>query len=375
MANEWRRGTFTYDAVGQSHTTTNIINAFTSFLTQNGWSVPGWSASATDRYFVRSDHGSSDVWHYTGDGPTQKCGIRVFVSGNSIRIRPFLENQAANGAQIDIGATQEMVITVDNTAPNNYLLIGGEFGLYVEAGRDGLPSNLGHGFVGTFLPIPEFYGSKDAQRKWTAQGFCCDLVGTLKFSAGRTGSQSCFIVNDGTNRAFSPALQPTVCRGTTSVYNNAQVNTPYGALSHRRLAFSTPGNVSTGISPLDLVSTFGFSWLAAQNNARYVISEMLFAPSYNGSATTNNYATAVATVATGATTGSPSNISYADPSSFWRKVEKFAVVEYTLTPWANITDAVSGLAYRVANVPDGGRTARIAIQWPDSGNVTTISLT
>jgi hypothetical protein len=368
MANEWRRGTFTYDAVGQSHTTTNIINAFTSFLTQNGWSVPGWSASATDRYFVRSDHGSSDVWHYTGDGPTQKCG-------NSIRIRPFLENQAANGAQIDIGATQEMVITVDNTAPNNYLLIGGEFGLYVEAGRDGLPSNLGHGFVGTFLPIPEFYGSKDAQRKWTAQGFCCDLVGTLKFSAGRTGSQSCFIVNDGTNRAFSPALQPTVCRGTTSVYNNAQVNTPYGALSHRRLAFSTPGNVSTGISPLDLVSTFGFSWLAAQNNARYVISEMLFAPSYNGSATTNNYATAVATVATGATTGSPSNISYADPSSFWRKVEKFAVVEYTLTPWANITDAVSGLAYRVANVPDGGRTARIAIQWPDSGNVTTISLT
>lgn len=375
MANEWKRGTFTYDAVGLSHTTTNIINAFTSFLTQAGWSVASWSVSTTDRYFTRTDHGSSDVWHYTGDGPTQKCGIRVYVSGNSIRIRTFLENAAGAAAQIDSGATHEMIITVDNTAPNNYAVIGGEFGLYVECGRDGLPSNLGHGFVGTFMPIPEFNGSKDSQRKWVSQGFVCDLTGTLKFSQGRAGTQTCFITNDGSNRAFSPALFPGLCRGTISMYNNSQVNNPTGALSHRKNIFSFVGSITSGSDAFSVWCSFGSSWLAAQNNARYAISAMLFAPSFNGVVNSNNFAACQGSVTTGNTTGSPGTTYISDASAFWRKVEKFAVVEHTLTPWANITDAVSGLAYRVANVPDGGRTARIAVQWPDSGNVVTVSLT
>lgn len=374
MANEWKRGTFTYDAVGLAHTTANIMNAFTSFLTQCGWAVASWSVSSTDRYFTRTDHGSSDVWHYTGDGPTQKCGIRVTISGLSIRLRAFVENSGGTAAQSDTGATQEMIITVDNTAPNNYLLIGGEFGIHVECGRDGLPSNLGVGFIGTFLPIPEFYGSKDSQRKWSAQGFVCDLSGTLKFSSGRAGTQSCFITNDGSNRAFSPQLYVTLSRGTTNLYANTQVNNPYGGLSHRKNITSCQGSATTGTTWMDFLCTFGSTWLSGNNNARYAISGMVFAPTFNGANTSLNFTPTGGSVGTGATTGSPGNPYFCDSSAFWRKVEKFAVVEYTLTAWANIADAVTGIAYRVVNVADGGRTSKIAVEWPNISNVVTIAL-
>lgn len=373
--NEWKRGTFTYDAVGLSHTTANIMNAFTSFLTQCGWAVPAWSVSTTDRYFIRSDHGTSDVWHYTGDGPTQRCGLRVYISSLTIRIQAFVENSGQTASFITTGTAQEIVITVDNTAPNNYLLVGGEFGLYLECGRDGQPNNLGQGFVGTFLPIPEFYGSKDSQRKWSAQGFVCDLVGALKFSTGRAGTQQCLITNDGSNRAFSPSLYPTLSRGTTNLYANTQVNNPYGGLSHRKNILGNVGNTGSGVTWMDLLSTFGSVWLSGNNNARYAISGMLYAPTYNGAGTTLNFVPCASSVVTGATTGAPSTPYMCDASAYWRQVTKFAVVEYTLTAWANITDAVSGLAYRVVNVADGGRTARIAVEWPDSGNVLTISLT
>lgn len=374
MANEWKRGTFTYDAVGLSHTTANIMNAFTSFLTQVGWATASWSVSSTDRYFTRTDHGSSDVWHYTGDGPTQKCGLRVTISGLTIRLRAFVENSGGTAALSDTGSTQEMVITVDNTAPNNYLLIGGEFGIHVECGRDGLPSNLGVGFIGTFLPIPEFYGAKDAQRKWSAQGFVCDLNGTLKFSTSRGSTQTCFITNDGSNRAFSPQLQPDVSRGTTNLYANTQANNVRGVLSHRKNIVGMNGATSGGDYTTSVLATFGSAWLSGQNNARYVISGLVYSPVFNTTPTTVNVVGISASVATGATTGSPTSPYMYDASAFWRKVEKFAQVEYTLTPWANITDAVSGLAYRVVNIADGGRTAKIAVEWPSAGNVVTITL-
>jgi len=316
------------------------------------------------------------VWAFTGDGPTQKCGLRLTISGLTFRLRAFLENSTGTGAVADTGASQEIVLTIDNTAPNNYLLIGGEFGVYVESGRDGLPNNLGQGFIGTFLPIPEFYGSKDAQRKWSAQGFCCDLTGNLKFSTGRDGTANTFITNDGTNRVFSACFNPRLSRGTTSLYANTQVNNPYGVLSHRKVLF---GSFATGqITTMEMLATFGSAWLAGNNNGRYAISGLLFAPSYNMTAVSSpNFAPAGGYgIATGTTT-SAGQSSYGlsvDPSAFWRKVEKFAQVDYTLTAWANITDAVSGLAYRVINVADGGRTAKLAVEWPSIANIVTISL-
>jgi hypothetical protein len=49
-----------------------------------------------------------------------------------------------------------------------------------------------------------------------------------------------------------------------------------------------------------------------------------------------------------------------------RIVPRFAVVDYTIIPFANITDIITNKIYRVARVPDGGRTANIGVEWPST---------
>ncbi len=371
MANEWKRGTFTYDAVGLAHTAQNIINGFTSFMTQANWEVPAWASNTLDRYFTRIDYGTSDVWKFNGDGPDQKGGIHIkWNSGSSrIEITAFLENSAGTGAQVETPSGNAIYISVDNTAPNNYLLIGGEHGLYVESGRDGINNNLGQGFVATFLPVDEFYGAKDTQRKWTAQGFCCDLTGNLKFSTLRT---SVYVTNDGSSRAFTSYLNPNVARGTNSLYTNTQADGRLGKLSHRKAIFGQGGATSNG-SGLDGYCTFGSSYLSALNNSRYVISQLLFAPTLfaNDAAAAIN-TSVLGTATTG--TGSLGQGAIIDPTAYWRQVKKFSQVQYDLTAWANITDAVTSTPYRVVGVADGGRTAKLGVEWPSSGNVLTIAL-
>jgi hypothetical protein len=234
------------------------------------------------------------------------------------------------------------------------------------------------GFIGTFLPFPEFYGPKDAQRKWTTQGFSCDLTGKLKFAGNRTATTYVFVTDDGTNRAFSCQLAPSTARGTRSVYTYSAIQPASGRLSHFKNAFGaatyTYGSTTTF---MEYACTFGTVRNAILNNARYVVSGMVFRPTvtdswgndvvWGGNSSVGTDTNTAATDTAGATFG--------DPTVLWRKVPKFAVVEYTMTPWANITDAVSGLAYRVVMVPDGGRTAKIAVEWPDIGNIVTISLT
>lgn len=372
MANEWRRGTFTYDSVGSGHTAQNIINGFTSFLTQNGWVVPGWSSNTLDRYFTRTDYATSDVWNYNGDGPTQKCGIRIlWNSGNSrMELYTFLENTAGNGSQKVINSANVIYLTVDNTAPNNYTLIGGEHGLYVEVGRDGNINNLGHGFIGTFTPWPEMYGSKDAQRMWSTQGFCCDLTGALKFSTNRGGTNSYqYLTNDGSGRLFSTSLSPYICRGTNSVYTATIADDRQGYLFHLRNVLSMTWNQGGAVGGIDKWATFGSNYLSGLSNGRYVVSQLLFVPCI-----TTVDCSSGANIATGTTTGGIGGFMYAtDPGNF-RKVLRFVQLQYDLTPWANITDAVTSTVYRTVLVADGGRTAKIGVQWPDSGNVTTITL-
>jgi hypothetical protein len=362
MSGEWKRGTFTYDVVGLAHTTANLMAAFTSFLTQCGWSVPAWSASVTDRYFVRTDHATSDVWHFTGDGPTQKCGLRVAIVGSTLSVYSFLENTAGNGSYRS--SAQALSVTIDTTAPNNYLLIGGEFGIYLEAGRDGLPSNLGHGFIGTFLPVDEWYSAKNAERKWTSQGFVCHLMGNLAFSADRTHS---IVTNDGTSRKFTAYLAPYIVRGSTSVFTNSQVDDRRIGLSHQRLLNSI---FSIDASYWYYKFTLGSLFLSGMYNGRYVVSGLVVAPSFD------SYNNARSNDGSGSTTTSTVDtyMRVQDGASYWRRVPKFAQVEYTMTPWANIVDAVSGETYRVANIPDGGRTTKIAVSWPAAGDVVTVAL-
>jgi hypothetical protein len=357
MANEWVRGTFSVDAVGSGHTAQNVINGFTSFLTQCGWQVPAWSTNSLDRYFVRTDHGTSDVWWYNGDGPTQKCGIRIFYNSGSSRfeISCFIENTAANGSQKTTNSAHVIYVSWDTTAPNNWLLIGGEHGLYLEVGRDGNPNNLGHAFIGTHVVIPEFYTVRSSADKWNSQGFCCDLVGQLKFSQDRG---YVFVTNDGTSRCFTAYLRPFLCRGSSNLATASPADDPRYALTHRMVQFGCRGDASSNAPTTGhyQLETFGLSF--SPINGKYIVSQLMlrfdFGAVYSGSqgigattsTATNNYGGAVI-----------------DPRNY-RQVKRFAAVDYTLLGFSNIQDAVTGTIYRVGKYTDGGRAGTIGVEWP-----------
>lgn len=54
MAFEWKRASWTYDAIGLGHTNVNICNAIQAFLVDCGWERAAWD-TATDRFFLRTD--------------------------------------------------------------------------------------------------------------------------------------------------------------------------------------------------------------------------------------------------------------------------------------------------------------------------------
>ena len=358
MANEWSRSSFSVDAVGQGHTPQNVINGLTSFLTQAGWSVPAWSTNSLDRYFVRTDHATSDVWWFNGDGPTQKCGIRINYNAGSSRfeIRCFLENTGATGVQRWTLDAQAAYITWDGTAPNNWLVIGGEDGLFWETGRDGNPVNLGHGFVATHRLIPEFYCPRPGTAKWFTQGFVCDLVGSIKFSTNRTNTQ--FITNDGSNRIFTSYLIARMVRGSSAVVAWSPVDDFSTALSSRQLVFAgtSYANSSDG---RNTIATLGLAW--TPTNGRVVVSPLMLqmhelAP---------GWFTHTGTVTSGQSVRAPDGgYVYLADIRFARHVSRFAAIDYTQIGFANVSDAITGVVYRVSRFADGGRATNIAVEWP-----------
>lgn len=405
MAGEWRRATFIIDNI--LHTQTNIITAFESFLTQTGWVRASWSGSGTDRYYLRADRNTQPRWQFTGDGGIKHGGIRVFYDSDAqtttglavfagqkhIVIQSFLENVSQNGAQI---ATEDVIntsvaspggniarlgtirIIYDNTAPNTYLLVGGEDGLYVECGRDAQNNNLGHGAILTFGAIPENHSSIDQTVGWTAQGLVADLFGSCRFTHNRNNR---FVSNDGSNKNFTSALQPQSPRGTYSLssplYSDATVPSANGQanangrrglyLSSRDLLYganraasteaATSAQSTTGDVDLQYFAAFGL--FDSPQNGRYRISPMLCIQ------TLRQVECAATSASTSDVAASSNQASVIDPRTF-RQVFRFAVVDYTLLPWVNIQDAVSGATYRVARVEDNGRYSQIGIEWPSS---------
>jgi hypothetical protein len=363
MANEWVRSTFSVDAVGSGHTPQNVINGFTSFLTQCGWQVPSWSTNSLDRYFTRTDHGTSDVWWYNGDGPTQKCGIRIFYNSGSSRfeISCFIENSGGTASQKSTNAAHVIYVTWDATAPNNWLLIGGEHGLYLEVGRDGNPNNLGHAFIGTHVSIPEFYTVRTSADKWNSQGFCCDLVGQLKFSQDRGWV---FTTNDGTSRCFTAYLRPYLCRGSSNLATASPADDPRYGLTNRMVQFGCTGQlVSTSYNSHVIVETFGLSFTPI--NGKYVVSPLMLRFEYG---LTGSGQSSVGATTSTATQNGPYIM---DPRNY-RQVKRFAAVDYTLLGFSNIQDAVTGTVYRVGKYTDGGRTGTIGVEWPSTIVTSTV---
>jgi hypothetical protein len=356
MANEWARSTFTVDAVGSGHTPQSVINGFTSFLTQTGWVVPAWSTDSLDRHFVRSDHVTSDVWWYTGDSaPTRRCGIRIrYVSASTrFEISCFVETSGQSARQYETPAGQIAYIAWDVTAPNNFLVIGGEDGLYWETGRDGNPNNLGHGFIATHTGIPEFYSARSSADKWLSQGFVVDLIGQLKISYNR--AQRNFVLPDGGNRVFTTCLAPILARGSVNSTTISPATNPAVMLSNRMVWFGGLIYTGTGSWLVEHLGTLAVP--LSPINGRYVVSPLIII-NYN-----DTYIQ-VYNAGTSASTAAPNNdFRFQDPRNI-RQVKRFAAVDFTLLGFSNIQDAVTGATYRVAKFPDGGRSTNAGVEWP-----------
>lgn len=393
MTNEWTRGTFTIDNVSHDHT--NILAALDNFLTHAsvGWVEASWSPGGTDRYYLKDDRASYERWQYNGDGPTQYSGLRIwydsdpntttgtslFTGEEHIVIQSFLENSGATASQVMtpdyVGATGSSYrfgtirLRYDDTAPNNYLVIGGEDGLYVEVGRDASENNLGHGAIMTFGAIPELHHTQDAAVQWTSQGLVCDFydggTGGCRFTTSRNRR---WVQNNASEKNFTAALQPYSARGTRNIitpaiydqnpYYIGSRDSFYGASRSGRTA-TTFSTISTEDIELDIHATFGLCNTPLGD--RYRISPMMMLQS-------------IIEVPCGANSSSGGDVSatnlsgWLDPRA-WRQLYRFAAVDYTLLPFQNVQDAVSGAIYRVARMEDNGRYSQFGIEWP-SGEIT-----
>lgn len=377
MANEWVRGTVSLvPNVPPNHTITNAINAIQSILFAGGWELASWTPGGNDRYYLRADRGVRENWRYEGDGPAQNCGIHVYTNtptDTEIRISSFLENTTTNGAQVDTrDATESLnrrgriTINWDVTAPNNYLLIAGEDGLYIEVGRDSSPNNLGHGAIVTVSNIAELNATKTTQLRWTTQGFPMDLSGECRFTLNR---QNRFVTNDGTSRNFSCALVLYSARGVSSVIQApVPVNFAEFYIGNRDLMLGCNG----GSTNVDIRYAATFGQMNSPEDGRYRINQILMLQENNATDVANRAATSALTsnnVAAG--TGSVTYI--VRDVRHDRLVNRFVVVDYTLLPFANLTEAETGKVYRVVEHNDNGRTSNIGIEWPSV--VVTPSLT
>lgn len=372
MANEWVRASVTLvPNVAPLHTITNAVNAIGSFLVFGGWELASWSGSANNRYYVRTDRGARERWRYEGDGQTQNCGIHIEVSGTSIRISAFLENTTQTGAQVDTNAispgtvttsaTPYVSITFDSTAPNNYLMICGEDGFYIEAGRDASTVNLGHGMICCFAAITELNATKDAVVRSTSQGLPMDLTGTCKFTTNRNNR---FVIDDGSSRNFTAGLRLYAARGVSSTTQpGTPANQPDYYIGNRDLIFGcNPNNPSTSADNLTFAATFGHR--NSPEDGRYRISPILMIQEKTSTDFKNQGATSTLASNTVAAGTGGSNVIFRDIRHD-RQILRLVVADYTLLPFANLTEAQTGKVYRLFEFNDGGRTANLGIEWSD----------
>jgi len=400
---QWNRATFQYDPVGQSHTFDFILDKLESALTQSGWERPSWDGggltqtlssddgvSAESRYFIRSDRNTQERWRFTGDNLLQHGGIVISYepdasgagveSGPQIIIQSFVENTAATGVQV---STQDEIsgsapdfrfgsirISIDNFTVNNYLVYVGEDGLYIESGANGLNVNLGHGAVMTFGAIPELHGTRDEAVQWTAQGLICDFTRNCKFTQSRFDR---FVTNDGTDKNFTASLQPQVPRGTNNIDSRAGNVSDQEVyyIGSRDLYFSMgtgvpQGSTSRIASELDASVKFAssFGLFNSPKNDRFRLSPLLMLQELH-----HYLGAAVSASSSNNVSASANEQTYLDVRTF-RQIFRFAAADYTLLPFVNITEAVTGGVYRIVRIDDNGRFSQIGVEVP----ATTLTL-
>jgi hypothetical protein len=313
----------------------------------------------------------SDVWRYNGDTVEQNCGLRVFNNTGSARIEisAILENVAGTAVQVETTTTghssqnQKCLVSYNNSLPNDWLFYCGEDGFYYEVGTSGIQQNIGHGYVATFMPIPEFAGTRDAARMWASQGLCMNLFGTLVFSQDR---QLRFVDTNGANKNHTAALRPFVARGSSNLISPVVTNAPAFPIAPRDNLIGAIANPS----PDDAVRYLWFCTFGVRNSPlddRYkicpmwLIQDLSFPPSAVFSLSWSNNV-------------GPASGYYGCEPRWLRYIPRLVAVDQTLIPFtANVTDITTGKIYRIAQVADGGRNSNIGIEYPSA--VITIPIT
>ena len=363
MSNEWKKATWTYSPVGLSHTYVNFMNALETFLTGAGWTKASGYSTSTDRYFYRTDYASRDIWRYTGDGYSQKCGIYIHGSSGQVIIRAYVENTTNDNYYKRSHTDHQIVINLDETKDNNLLLLGGEDGLYFELGTGTSNNNVAHGAVVTFQCDPNFNYSRQTERQWISQGVCLDLFGQLKFARDRNWR---FCEAQGSYKNHTGTLSPYVCRGSRQFRSNSQVDDMRLGIGPRdhMLSPATNENGAWTQAMSAYWFTFGLAWDSLDDV--YRISPMACANAglwYD--ADQQNAFGAVANNGSESTLNLQGSQSYCTvlDSREIMKIPKFAVISSQVLPWNNVTDPVTSVTYRVAQVTDNNRNSIIGIQW------------
>lgn len=308
----------------------------------------------------------TEVWRYDCDGVEQACGIHVkYNSGGSpsprIEISAFIEDSAAAGVFKDTNSDAIAYYAFDNTVNNDLIMIAGEDGLWVEAGRDGATNNLAHLHVGVVKPIPEFAGTKDVRMKLTSQGMVLDLFGQItKISTDRSQR---FVNNDGSNQNYTAFIFPRCTRGTNQMATANPVDGQRYPMASRDNFIGMVGNGSnvdgTGLSALGYCCSFGL--INSPVDDHFKISPFWM------------FQDVLSTTSVGQASGSASNNVPPDVNRTrltecrWiRQYARLAAIDQSLIPNNNYTDPVSGIVYRCALVADDGRSANLAIEWPST---------
>ena len=200
---------------------------------------------------------------------------------------------------------------------------------------------------------------------WTAQGLVLDFSRNCKFTEDRNDR---FVSNDGTNKNFTASLQPSTPRGTTSVFSSV------GTIENNRAYYIAAQDnfLSMGVGAADVLLTSDVAAGATQS-LKFAASFGLINTPLDGRFRISPLAMTqhLAHVEVGVTSTSSSNNIAANSSSVnvldvrhLRRVFRFAAVDYTLLPFINIVDAVSGATYRVLRIEDNGRFSQLGVEVP-----------
>lgn len=381
MANEWKWAQTTWSQ--STDTSQDLMDLLQTFMEACGWELASYG-TVDERFFIRADHGSRDIWHYTGEAEIQRCGIVIkdfrynggaFNGTNRLTVKCFLENLLGTGAQV-ISQDTFGVCTIDFHATKEHLitLIGGEDAFEYEFGVDGANANVALGIILTHAVWPEMNGTRDPERKYTTQGLPLDLFGSL-YPRHALQFDIRMARNDGANLNASISLVVNQTRTNTDITVADQ-----GIVNNRRMALInwdiflgrevynvfTPYYTS-GFGPMYHAMTFGL--LTTPFDDRWRLSPLVHVQGISGRIGTGTYDTSPSV-------STPPSVSYGgnwlDARNLFRKVPRVFVVSHLLAPWQNITDEVTSKVYRVLRVADGGRTVCLAIEWPGSLNEVTL---